>query len=183
MNGARHQLFAGATFAGDKHRMRAAGRFANEAIQLLHLRRTADDVAKALFGFDLLPQHAILGCQFYVTRYPLQQEPKFIEIKGLGHVVIGAITHGLHRRLHGGVAGDHNHLGAGPAPPDLFEHFNSAGARKAQIEQHHVDAITLQQPIGTFGMLGHMSLKAESFACLAAAFTHCALVIHDQQIE
>src|SRR6476660_8432765 len=74
------------------------------AIELLHLRRPAYDAAETQFRFDLLPQGAVFGFQFQVVGHTLQQQPQFLHAEGLGHVVIGAILHGLDRGLDGAVS-------------------------------------------------------------------------------
>jgi hypothetical protein len=46
-----------------------------------------------------------------MRNHALQQQPEFFQVKRLGDVIVGAVLHRLHRRLHGGVAGDHDDHG------------------------------------------------------------------------
>src|SRR5215208_1301318 len=67
---------------------------------LLHLRCTSDDRTETLPRFDLLTQKPVFSCELQMARYPLQQNAEFVDIERLGDVVIRAVTHRLHSRLH-----------------------------------------------------------------------------------
>ena len=54
-------------------------------------------------------------------------------LEGLGHVVEGALLHGLDGRLHGGEGGDHQDHELGVGLLELVEHVEAA-----HLRQHHV---------------------------------------------
>src|SRR5580698_784502 len=59
MNRAGDHFLAGSAFAQDQDGMNAVGRLGDDAIELLHLGRAADDAAESLFGFHFLPQQTV----------------------------------------------------------------------------------------------------------------------------
>ncbi len=130
VNRARHQLLAGAALAQDQHRMRAVRRLGDDAVKLLHLRRAADDRAEAFLGLDLLAQDAVFAGELQMPDHALQQQPKLFQVERLGDIVVGAVLHRLHRRLHGGVAGDDDDHGLRTAALDLAQNLQPAGSRK-----------------------------------------------------
>src|ERR1700686_4987090 len=91
VNGARDHFLAGAALAQNQHRMGAVGGFGDNAVELLHFGRAADDSAVTLFGLKLLAQYAVFGFQLEVVRHPLQQELKFVDAEGFGDVVVRTI--------------------------------------------------------------------------------------------
>src|SRR6267378_7275936 len=111
--------FAGTALAENEHGVRTVGGLRDDAIELLHLRGTADDSTVALLGLELLAQHAVFGFQLEVVGDTLQQKLKFVDAKGFRDVVVRTILHGLHRRLHGAVAGDDDHESFGTLGLDL----------------------------------------------------------------
>ena len=89
--------------------MGAVSGLGDDAIQLLHLRRMAHHLAEALLRLQLLAQQPVLGGQLQMSSHPLQFQPQFVEVEGLGDVVVGSQLHRLYCRLHGGKAGHDDH--------------------------------------------------------------------------
>ncbi len=86
-----------------------------------------DQVTKALYGLDLIPRHSALHRSRHLSGCSLQYHLQCFQSKWLREVVIGALLHGLHRGMHGGVRGHDDNLGLGPAPLNFMEHFQTAG--------------------------------------------------------
>ena len=122
--------------------------FADDAVEFLHLRRTADNAAETQFGFDLLAQRAVFGFQFQVARHAFQQQLKLFHAEGLGDVVVSSVLHGLDGRLDGAVSGDHHDDRVGSAFADLVQRLQTPRSRQLQIEQDDIDILGVEQTIG-----------------------------------
>ena len=100
--------------------MRAVRRLGDDAVELLHLRRAADDGAEAFLALHLLAQDAVLAGELQVAEHAVQDQAQLFQVEGLGDVVVGALLHRLHRRLHAGVAGHDDDDRLRTPPLDLF---------------------------------------------------------------
>ena len=118
-----------------------------------------------------------------MSRNPLQQQFQFVEAEGLGEVIIGAVLHGLHRRLDRAVPGHHHYDRIGTAGLDLMQRLEATHARQFQIEQNDVDAMRVDDAIGVLSGLGHERTKAEGLPYLAASFADGAFIVHNDQIQ
>ena len=183
VNGARHHLFAGAALAQNQHRVHAVGGLGDDAIELFHFRGAADDAAESLFGLHLLAQQTVLRLQLQVAGHALQQQLQFVETEGLGHVVIGAILHGLHGRLHGAIAGHHDDDGLGPPVLDAPQRVESACARQAQIEQHGIKGLGVEQAVSVLGGIGYIGGVSERLRDFAASLADGSFIVHNQKVK
>ena len=62
---------------------------------------------RSLQRLNFLPQEGLFQRLF-------DDGAQFIDLEGLGNVVIGPLPHGLDRRIHTGIAGNDHHLGGRP---------------------------------------------------------------------
>src|SRR5579864_652561 len=107
MDGTGDHLFAGSTLAQNQHRVRALRCLTYHAIETLHLRRASDDIAKTLSGLDPLTQPALFRLLLEAGFCSFQKELQIPHTERLGQVIGGAVLHGLHGRVDGGMgAGD-----------------------------------------------------------------------------
>ena len=138
MDGPGHQLLARAGLAEDEHRGVGGRDVADVFGERLDGRAFANNQRPA-------PQ---LG---HLPRQPghLQAQPAFVhglghrgpdlgQAVGLGQIVAGPQTHGLHGRGHRGVAGHDHHLGVRPQPFGLPEHGQPVQALHAQVRQNQI---------------------------------------------
>ena len=183
MDGARDQLFTGSTLAQNQHRMRAVRRLGDDAIQLFHLRRSAHDAPETLLRFDLFAQDPVFGFQFQVTGNAIQQEPQFIQAERFGHIIVSAILHRLHRRLHSAVACHYHNHRIWPAAFDLVDRFQAAGSRQTEIEEHGIDALGLQDAIRVFSRICAEGIEPQQLSNLPARFPDGAFIVHDEQVQ
>ena len=183
VNAARHQLLAGPALTHDQHRMSALRRLGDDAVQLLHLGRTADDGAEAVLGAQALAQDTLFGGQLQLVHGALQHDAQLVERERLADVVEGAHLHRLHGGRDGGIAGDDDDHRIGT--PALYgaQRFQAAGAGKLEIEQHDVDVLVVEHLVGVLGAVGDEGVEAGGLSCVAAAFANGAFVVHDQQVE
>src|ERR1019366_6416549 len=100
VNGAGDNLFAGSASTKNRNGGHPVGALAADGQGLFHLGGAADDTAESLLGLHLLAQQTVLRLELQVGGHTLQQKLQFVEAERLSHIVIGAILHGLHRRLY-----------------------------------------------------------------------------------
>ena len=142
---AGEQLLAGAGFAGNQHVAVGRRHLPRHFQQALHGRVLGDDLDLALVAFDLFAQIAVLALQADLLQRLGHHLAHLVEAERLGDVIEGAVLHGIHRRLQRGVAGDHDHFGVRPGFAALFQHLHAVHLLHAQIGQHHVEGLLLQQ--------------------------------------
>ena len=114
--------------------MRAVRSLGDDAIEPFHLWRSAHDPAKALFGLDLLSQRAVFRFQLQVIGDAVQQQSQLVNAEGLGEIVVGAIFHYLHRRLHRAITGNDHYDSLRAVVFDLMQGLQTACSGKFQIE-------------------------------------------------
>ena len=93
------------------------------------------------------------------------------------------MLHGLHGRLHGAVAGHHDHESFRALRFDLAEGFEAAGAGQAEIKQNGVDALGLQHAIGMLGGIGDMGNETQGERDLAASVADGAFIVDNKQVQ
>ena len=109
MNRTRHQLLARAALAQDQHRIVVLADLFNHLVHALHLRRNADQPAKARPRAQLLAQDAIFLIEFDGAHHALQLGAQFFNVKRLGHVIRRAQPRGFHGGLDRPVLRQHHH--------------------------------------------------------------------------
>jgi len=129
------------------------------------------------------PQHAVLRLQSQMIRHPLQQQTQFFHAERLGDVIVGAILHRLHRRLHRPMAGHYDHQRVGAMLLDRLQRFQTGPVRRPQIQQHGIGVRAVEKPVGLLGGLRHLRVESERLGHLAAGFTESAVAVHDQKIQ
>src|SRR5579863_400781 len=183
MDGTSDHLFASATLAQNQDGMRAAGGFGNDAIELLHLGGAPDIKTITLPRLKFLAQHPVLSLEFEMVGNALQQDSEFVGAEWLGDVLVSAVLHRLHCRLHRAVAGDDDHerfrvLGLDPA-----QSFEAARARQAKIKEDGVDIVSLQQTVGVFRRVRDMSSETKGQRDFATGIPNRALVVDDEEVQ
>ena len=161
VNGLGDHFFPGAALAQNQHGMRALSCLGDDPVKLLHLGRVPDDVGEPLARPDSLAAQPTLGLEPQMSADPFEQQTQFFHAERLGDVVVGAILHGLHRRLHRSVASHRDDHRIRTMPLDGLQRFHSACARQSQIEQDRVDAMAVEDAIGLFGRFGDMGAEAQ----------------------
>jgi hypothetical protein len=107
-----------------------------------HAAAPADDLAHAL---EAAPQLQVLD----LSRAPLGRPPHEVQhllvLERLGHVVEGALAHGLDRRLDRRVGGDHHHRQVRVEDLDLRQQLEPGAVRQHEVEQDDVELLVAQQ--------------------------------------
>ncbi len=83
VDGARDELLAGAALAQDQDGVRGVGDLGEDAVELLHSRRAADQVAQAATGAQVLAQSAGFGIEDAALGGALEHGVSSSRVKGL----------------------------------------------------------------------------------------------------
>jgi hypothetical protein len=66
---------------------------------------------------------------------------------------------------------------------DLTRSFDAARAGQAQVEQHGINALNLQQAIGVLGGIGNVGDEAQGQRDLAASVADGAFIVDDEEVQ
>ena len=118
-----------------------------------------------------------------MSKHSIQDQAELFQVEGLGHVVVGALLHRLHRRLHAGISSHNDDDRFRTAALDLFQNFQAAQPRQPQVQQHHVDAGGVQHAKGMFCVICNIGGISDALGNIAAAFTDRPLIVDDEQVQ
>jgi len=107
---ARHQLLAGAGFAGDEHGALRLGDALGPVDHLFHRPAAADDAVVVELLVALAQKVPILGAQPLMVQRAPGDDEELVDLERLLQVVERAQLHRLDRALDGGVRGHHDNL-------------------------------------------------------------------------
>ncbi len=139
---------------GDKHGDVQLRCPPEQAVERAHGGTFADDVLEAEDAIQLAPQRVRLLLEPLTLQRPGHHEPHFVRIEGLGEVVVGSLLDGLHRLGDGGVGGHEDDLGVGRVLLDGLEDLEAVRPRHANVRQHHIEALGLDEGERTAAILG-----------------------------
>ena len=138
VDGASHQFFSRAAFAGDQHR----GIGGTDGFNGVHHAPHGRAVAHQLIGtrdLRVLFAEALVFLLRTLMRERLAHlEGDVFGVERLGHVIVGAVLHRRHRGLDRGIAGHHD----GDQPRIDLVHaalqFDAVGAAHLDVEQRDI---------------------------------------------
>ena len=137
VDGARHQLLAGARLAGDEHggvrsrrRARRRGTAAASAPSGRPSRPAASGASARSSARDAAGPH--------LRQRRVDRRAHLLVGERLDQVLVRAEAHRLHRRLHRRVGGHHDHLHVEPRGAHAAQQLDAVHARHRQVAQHHV---------------------------------------------
>ncbi len=139
VQGARHQLLAGAGFAGDQHRHRGTRQAADGAKHLLHGRRAPEELRDARG-----PRLAVAAAE-RAARRTAHQRHRLVDVEGLGQVLERPALVGRHRAAEVRVRGHHDHRQRRARIADAPQQLQSRGARHADVGDEHVGGVAPQR--------------------------------------
>ena len=180
VDGARHQLLAGAALARDHGGGGAVRDLADGVEDLDDLRALADDVLEAVLGLELLSEVQVLVAQPLALEPVLDDQVDLVELEGLGDVVVGAELHRLHRRLGGGDGGDDDHGRVGRQVPGGPEHLHAVHLWHAQVGDDGVEGVPPDRLDGGLPAVGGRHVVARSLERDGEELPHALLVVYDQ---
>jgi hypothetical protein len=140
VDGPGQQLLARATLAQKQHR-RIGGRDAiDQAEQLAHGGRGADDSREAIRDVDLAFESPVaLDQPAPLDGPPHRQYHLLVSLERLREVVVGPASQGLDRRSGGAIARQHHHRQVGPDRVHAVEQLETIHARHVEIGDQQVE--------------------------------------------
>ena len=140
VQGACHQLFAGAGFTVDEDRDVRAGKSPDCPEDLLHRRRLTDDLGR-LCGLAMLDRPPLVA----VTQRPLDLGHGLFDIEGLRKIFERATIIGRDGAVEIRVRGHDDDRYTGVAVTQVFQQRNSVSAGHPDVRQDHVGLVEAQQ--------------------------------------
>ena len=105
MDGLGDELLAGPRLAGDQHRRAGRRRLLDDMVDLPHLAAVADHRPERAVLAQLTAQRLDLAQRLLPLDNLVEQDLQPLDVDRLGQVVVGALLHGLDRRLDGALRG------------------------------------------------------------------------------
>ena len=154
MDGARHQLLAGARLTVDEYRGLEFGDLAYRAEQFEHLRAARDEIAKASLGLhpgrtDLARQSLVLAKEPFPLLGLAQKQDQLVRFEGLGQIIVRSSLHGFDGHVLAAESGHHDDGGIQVASANLIHEFHAATAGHAQVGDDDVVGQISQLKQGT----------------------------------
>ena len=139
MDGARHQLLAGAALARHQHRRIGGRDLLDGGLDALHGRARAHQVDAGLGG----PGGARGEVMGAGIQRPAHQGLDQEVVEGLAQEVVGALAHRPHRGVPFGEGGHDHHEDVRMPAADLLEQHQPIHRLHAQVAEHQLDAAVL----------------------------------------
>ena len=163
--------------------MGGAGDLGEDAVELLHGGRVADEVAHGGAGAEAVAEGAGLDVEGAALGGAFEGGGELFEGEGLGEIVAGTDAHGLDGGVDGGEGGHDDDDGLGMLGANVFEQGEAAAAGKLEVEQEDVDGVVGQGEAGGGDGVGGLGGEAEAAGDLGAGVADGRVVVDDQDAE
>ena len=180
VQGARHQLLAGAGLAQDQHRGVGRRGLPHQLEDLGHGRRAADHPLEPEAALELLAQRLVVLREAPLLQLPGHAGPQLDDVDGLGQVVRRALPHRQHRGLDAAVAGDQEHRQLGLQAPRLAQQVEAVAVAEPQVGDHQVEAARPQPVEGGVHRGRHLGLVVLGLQSQAQRLAVGFVVLDDQ---
>jgi len=178
---AGHQLLAGPRFAGQHDIAVSGGHLPGRIQELFHLRVGADQLGAGLVVLQLLAQLAVFLFQMLLFQGLLDHLADFIDLVGLGDVMVSAGLHGIDGRIDRGVAGDHDDLGYRAVFLRKFQDIHAVDLFHLQVGENQVEPLVLDQRQGLGAVLQGGDLIALILENVGEVFQGDLFVVDDEK--
>ena len=163
--------------------MGRARHLGEDAVDLLHLRRAADQATHVLLCAQPLPQTAALQVEVQPLARPAQHTGQLLQREGLGQVVAGSDAHRLHRGGDGGKGRHHHDARLRIQALDLAQQLQPAAAGQLQVEQKHIHRLLPQHAQRLRHIARRERDETHPGGDLAARLAHRSVVVHHQKAK
>ena len=163
--------------------MGGGGDLGEDAVELLHGGRVADEVAHAGAGAEAVAEEAGFDVEGAALGGAIEGGGELFEGEGLGEVVAGAGAHGFDGGVDGGEGGHDDDDGLGMVGVDVFEQREAAAAGELEVEQEDIDGAVLEGEAGGGDGVGGLGGEAEAGGDLGAGVADGGIVVDDQDAE
>src|SRR5207247_789372 len=177
---ARDQFLAGARLAAQEHGDVGAGDAADRLVDVLHPRVPADERAElAHFREPRAEPRDLLGEPTGGQR-ALAEQQHLVEVERLVEIVIGAALHGLDGGGHGAVGGHDHDVHVGTDLADTLERGEPVESRHADVEEHEVEGLCLEDPHRLLAVLHRRHVVADPAQAFLEDPAQAVFVVGDQ---
>jgi len=176
------QLLARPALAQDQGGVVALRDFGEDAVELLHFRRAADEVTHPLLGAQPVAQPAAGEIEGAPLGRPFQNGAQFVGGEGFDEHVVGPGAHRLDRRGDGGAGAHHHHRRLRMKRFDLLKQFQAVDGA-FQVEQQDIDTVVAQYSPGGGRSVYPVGQIAQAGDNLAARGTDSGVLIDHKDIH
>ena len=164
VDGARHQLLAGAALPGDEHGGVGLGHLGDRLVEPHHLRMAAHELVEAVGAIELGAQVPQLALEPALPGRLADQIQDLVHVPGLGQVVVRARLHGVHRHAQVRIRGDQDDRNGLVDREDSGQHLRPGFAGHPHVEQRHVHPARAEdrERGGAVGGLQHLELVLQN---------------------
>jgi hypothetical protein len=183
VNGPGDQLLAGAALPDDEDAGIGWGHGLDDGEDLPHLLRLPDHVLVLGEALELLLELEVGGADVVLLQRLGDQGLEALQVQGLGQIVVCAVAHGLHGRVHRRLARDHDELALDAALAHPGEQLEPVQLGHLEVGQDQTVPARLELfprllPIG--GHLGGVAVLGEDHL---QSFRDVLLVVGDQDLR
>jgi len=180
VDGARHQLLAGAALSGDEHRSGRRGDLLDHPVELEHGGALPDELVQAAEADHLAPEEEDLLAHGRPLQ-PLQEDGlEAFGIDGLGQVVVDAAPRGFDRALDRAVRCQHDARRLAAAVLQFGDQLEAGPPGELQVGHDQVGRRLLHARERLLGVRGELHLVAEARDDAGKALADSFFVVNDQ---
>ena len=103
-----------------------------------------------------------------------------LDLEGLGDVILGAAPDGIHGRIDGGVARDHDECRVGVRVPDFLQELQTVHLRHHEVRQDDVEALVAAQLQCRARIVRRFHVEIEGTHVAAEDLEHVRVVVEDK---
>jgi hypothetical protein len=181
VDGARHQLLAGAALTLDEHGGRRRRHLLDEHHHAAEGRAATDDRALAQQVVQALLQHLVPLDQLAALERLVDQLEQLLAAEGLGEEVVGAVLHRLHRLLDGAEGGEEDDVHVGRDGLGRPQQLEPGEAGHLEVGDDEVDRPVLQALEGGAAVGGEQHAIPLARQRALEALAQPRIVVGDEQ--
>ena len=183
VDGARHQLLAGAALAQHQNGMRALGHLGEDAVELLHLHRAADHGAQPLGKPQTLAKLSRGHIGQVAGRRAVQHGGELVHRKRFGQVVRSAATHRFHGGIHRARCGHRDHRSLRVEELDLGDHLQAEAGPRREVDQQDVRGTAAKQGARLDQIAGALHGISQAGRDLGAGRASGGVRVYHQEVQ
>src|SRR5580700_431349 len=184
MDGARHQFFSSAAFAGNQHPARLRGDGLNQLENFSHLRTCADDVVEARKTAEFSAEDAGFFLQLDALGYFGDGLPQLIDERvALNDVTVRSKIHGVDRGGKRRHAGDQDEHGLRRNFARVLQQIDTTHVAHIDVGDDDVKKLCLEPPLGLFAARSQLDAVTILTKSNFEKFADGALVVDHQHVS
>ena len=183
VDGAGHQLLAGAALAEHQHRGLRRRHPLDHPHHLVHLGAAGDEAAEGPGPGRVGPERDVVAQELALLGRLADQHLQLLDLGGLGQVVVGSELHRLDGRGHFLEARHDDHLGMLGDLLQLAQDLDAFLLRHLHVQDHHVVGILAHAPQRGLAVADALGLQAPPAQLAHDEITQVVLVVGHQHAD